>query len=171
MQKSSLCKVQLQGSSLSGRPPRHLTSPRMPCSGISFLLGHLSLILQDPKGGSFDFSCCCREKPLGFLSVPPLFLFLSFSPGVTVFFLFTFSHGNKSSKVKYHSLKQLSLGQHEACYPIQEMVHTKQIHSTSSPQSPCIMSTCHLSCIMVGDLLSLGCSSFAHVLQDKGERK
>ena len=108
------------------------------------------------NGGSLNSLCCCREKPLGFLWVPPPFLFLSLSPAVTISFLSISSHGNKSSKAKYHSLKQLSLGQHEAHYPIQDLVQTKQIHRTSTRQSPCVMSTCHLCCIMFGDLLSLG---------------
>lgn len=102
--------------------------------------------------------CCYKEKPQGFSSVPPPFVFLSFSSAVTILFLAISSHGNKSCQVKYHSLKQLSLGRHEAHYPIQDLVHIKQIHPTSIQQY--FMSSCCLCCIMFGDLLSLGFFSF-----------
>lgn len=156
MQKRSPLEGQSPAFASPGRPPRPFC-PQDPCSDVSLLLGicHHSSGLSEVVLGSSGF---CREG----LWVTCQCHAITYS-----FFLpwwYHSSHGNKSSEVKYHSSKQLSLGQHEARYPIRELVCTKQAHSSSSPQSPCVMSTCRLPCVMAGDLLSLGCSSFAHVL-------
>lgn len=132
------CKVPVQTEReffSSRRPPRYLAPRRVPPGDIPFKLGHLSLNFQALKGDPLNSPCGCREKPVGPLSVPPPVL-SSFLPGITTFCLSAFSHGDTSSQVKYHSLKQLSLGQHEARYPIQELVRTEQARSTPSPRCP-----------------------------------
>lgn len=170
MPKSSLCKAswfRLARIFLSRRPPRYLapSSPRI--LNFWYYLPAGAFVINPPgsqKVVLWILRVASGKKPLGFLSIPPPFLFLSFSPAVTIFFLTISSNGNKSSKVKYHSLKQLSLGQRGAHYPIEDLVHTEQIHPTSTQQSPCVMSTCHLCCIMFGDFLSLGFCSCSFLL-------
>lgn len=156
MQKRSPLEGQSPGFASPGRPLRHFY-PQDPCSDISLLLSicHYSFGLSKVVLGSLG---CCREG---------LQVSCQCHTITSSFFLplwYCSSHGNKSSKEKYHSLKQLSLGQHKTRYPIQDLVHTKQAHSSSSSQSPGAISTCHLPCVMAGDLLSLGHSSFAHIL-------
>lgn len=83
-------------------------------------------------GGSLNSLCCCRESLWVSCGSHHHSSSSSLSPAVTIFFL-SISHMVTNQESKYHSLKQLSLGQHEAHYPIQDLVQTKQIHRHLHP--------------------------------------